>query len=114
MPALDGFDTGYRSPDWHEREAWQQRLDYHDGTVCITALEMKDEMWRGVRFMMEEDGPEHVRDHVRNTLALLLRNVCGECRMSPEQMKAFICGPADQAYREDRIRIFHGGAARPA
>jgi hypothetical protein len=110
MPVLDEFDTGYRSPDWHEREAWQRRLDYHDGIVCLTALEMKDEMWRGVRCM--EDGPEHVRDHVRNTLALLLRNVCSEQCMSPEQMKAFICGLADQAYREDRIRIFYRSAVR--
>jgi hypothetical protein len=66
---------------------------------------MRDELWRTVRTM---DDPEHNRDHVRNVLALLLRNVCFiNCHMSSEQMRAFICGLADQAYREDRIRIFH-------
>jgi hypothetical protein len=71
---LDQFDTGYRSPDWDEREERQQRLDYHDIAVVIAAGEMKDQLWKTVRSMRRRDGPEHARDHVRNTLALLLRD----------------------------------------
>jgi hypothetical protein len=103
----DRFDTGYRSPDWNEREDWERRLDYHDMAIQLAALEMKDELWATVRSMRRRDGPEHARDHVRNILALLLRNVCSDCRMPSEVMRAFIYGLADQAFREDRIRLFY-------
>jgi hypothetical protein len=106
MPVLDGFDTGYRAPDWHERQKEWQRLDYHHMEVVLAAANMRDEVWKTARAM--EDS-EHIPDHVRNILALLLRDVCRDCRMSSTQMKAFICGLADQAYREDCIRIFHSG-----
>jgi hypothetical protein len=106
MPALDRFDSGYRDPDWDEREEWQQRLDYHHMRIVLAAADMRDELWKAAKAMQD---PEHIPDHVRNTLALLLRNVCRDCRMSSAQMKAFICGLANQAYREDRIRIFHSG-----
>jgi hypothetical protein len=107
MPAFDAFDTGYRAPDWHERDEREQRLDYHHIVIGLGAANMRDELWRTVRAM---EDPEHDSDHVRNVLALLLRNICFiNCRMSSEQMKAFIFGLADQVYREDRIRIFHGG-----
>src|SRR5262245_41136772 len=107
MPALDEFDTGYRDPDWDDREDREKRLDYHHIVIGIGAANMRAELWRTVRAI---EDPEHNRDHVRNVLALLLRNVCFiNCRMSSDQMKAFICGLADQAYREDRIRIFHAG-----
>src|SRR5262245_5791743 len=74
MPTLDGFDTGYRSPDWDEREPWARRLDYHDMAIDIAAGEMRDVLWKTACSM--RDGPEHVHDHVRNTLAALLRYVC--------------------------------------
>jgi hypothetical protein len=107
MQVPDQWDTGYRSPDWNEREDWERRLDYHDMAVCIGAADMADVLRKTVRGM--RDGPEHIPDHVRNILALLLRNICSDCQMPSEAMRAFIHGLADQAYREDRIRIFHAG-----
>jgi hypothetical protein len=112
MPALDQFDTGYRSPDWDEREPSARRLDYHDMAIVLGVGEMRDQLWRTVRSMRRRDGPEHVRDHIRNALALLLRDVCGDCRMSSQQMRAFIYGLAAQAHREDCIRIFHSHNAK--
>jgi hypothetical protein len=107
MPDI-GLDTGYRAPDWDEREDCEKRLDYHHIAIGIGAAEMRDELWRTVHAMHD---PEHTCDHIRNALALLLRNVCFiNFRMNSEQMKAFICGLADQAYREDRIRIFHASS----
>jgi hypothetical protein len=108
MPMPDAFDTGYRSAAWDEREPWERRLDYHDMAIDIAAGEMRDVLWKTARSM--RDGPEHVHDHVRNTLAALLRYVCSvNYRMNSDDMRAFIRGLADQAYREDRIRIFHCG-----
>jgi hypothetical protein len=105
MLALDGFDTGYRADDWDERDPDWKRLDYHHMAIDIAAGEMRDILWKTARRM--GDGPEHIPDHVRNALALLLRYVCSDCRMNSEQMRVFICGLANQAYREDRIRMFH-------
>lgn len=107
MQTLDRWDSGYRSPDWDEREEWERRLDYHDLRIQLAAFDMADVLRETVRGM--RDGPEHIPDHVRNVLALLLRNVCTNSGMPSEVMRAFIYGLADQAYREDRIRIFHAG-----
>jgi hypothetical protein len=77
--------------------------------IDLAAGEMRDILWKTAKNM--RDGDAHIPDHLRNTLALLLRYVCSfDCRMNSDQMKIFICGLADQAYREDRIRIFRSGA----
>jgi hypothetical protein len=110
MLMADRFDTGYRSPDWNEREDRERRLDYHDMRIQLAAFDMADVLRKTVRNM--RDGPEHIPDHVRNILALLLRNVCSECQMPSAVMRAFIYGLADQAYREDCIRIFHSHNAK--
>jgi hypothetical protein len=107
MPDI-GLDTGYRADDWDERDEDWKRLDYHHLAIDLAAGEMRDILWRTAKNM--RDGERHIPDHLRNTLALLLRYVCSfDCRMTSDQMKVFICGLADQAYREDRIRIFHAG-----
>jgi len=107
MPDI-GLDTGYRADDWDERDEDWKRLDYHHMAIDIAAGNMKDELWKTAKSM--RDGSEHIPDHIRNILALLLRYVCMDCRMNSAQMKVFVCGLADQVYREDRIRIFHSGA----
>ena len=107
MPDI-GLDTGYRADDWDERDEDWKRLDYHHMAIDIAAGNMKDELWKTAKSM--RDVSEHIPDHIRNILALLLRYVCMDCRMNSAQMKVFVCGLADQVYREDRIRIFHSGA----
>src|SRR5262245_3652060 len=85
MPPLDGFDTGYRASDWDEREPCARRLDYHHMAIDIAAGEMRDVLWKTACSM--RDGPEHVHDHVRNTLAALLRYICSvNYRMNSDEM----------------------------
>jgi hypothetical protein len=79
MPMPDQFDSGYRSADWNEREDWERRLDYHDLRIQLAVFEMADTLQKTVRSM--RDGPEHIPDHVRNILALLLRNICSDFQM---------------------------------
>ena len=92
MPDI-GLDTGYRDPQWDERDEDWKRLDYHCMAIDIAVGEMRDILWKAAKNM--RDGNEHIPDHLRNTLALLLRYVCSfDCRMSSDQMKTFICGLA--------------------
>jgi hypothetical protein len=110
---IDRWDTGYRSPDWDSRADWEKRLDYHDTGVNVVATDLVNRIRRMCRDVADED-PGHDFDYTRNVLALMLRQVGGAFGMNPERMRAFVHGLADQAYREERVRIFHGGARNGA
>jgi hypothetical protein len=105
MPSLDRWDTGYRSPDWNERPDWGRRLDYHDHGIDYAASQLLDDIWETCQQL---DDPDHHCDHVRNLLALLIRQVGSAFNMSPAVMRSFAYGLGDQAYREECIRLFHG------
>src|SRR4029077_9343045 len=108
---IDRWDTGYRSPDWDSRADWEKRLDYHDMGVNVLAGDLVNRIRRMCRDRADED-PEHDFDYTRNVLALMLRKVGGAFGMGPEQMRSFVHGLAGQVYREERVRIFHGGETR--
>jgi hypothetical protein len=106
-------DTGFRSPDWEQREDWQRRLDYHDDRVVWAVDAMLAEIREACRRIEAPDDWMATR----NILALLLRRVCTERRhmswhMSADVMRSVIYSLADQAYREDRIRQFNAEAYR--
>jgi hypothetical protein len=74
--------------------------------AVLASMEIQDNIRRTCALLKEEE-PGHIHDHIRNILALLLREVCTcNSKMSPDEMRSYIYGLADQAYREDHRTIF--------